>query len=145
MSHGDRLRRSKRERIVAGVCGGLAEFYDVDVTLVRLGWVVFGIVTGGMALLVYVVLALIMPPEEVTGTGAGDAVEKPPSDEPRPWRRTTSRRKRRGDVLAIGLIGIGLVALVVSQGWVPLNWGVILPGLLIVVGITMVLRRPRSR
>jgi hypothetical protein len=48
-------------------------------------------------------------------------------------------------VLAIGLIGAGVVALVVSQGWVPLNWGVILPGLLIVVGITMVLRRPRSR
>ncbi len=145
MPHGDRLRRSKRERIVAGVCGGLAEFYDVDVTLVRLGWVVFGIVTGGMALLVYVVLALIMPPEEAIGTQADDAVEKAPSDEPRPWRRTTSPRKRRGDVLAIGLIGAGVVALVVSQGWFPLNWGVILPGLLIVVGITMVLRRPGSR
>jgi phage shock protein PspC (stress-responsive transcriptional regulator) len=145
MSPGDRLRRSKRERIVAGVCGGLAEFYDVDVTLVRLGWVVFGFVTAGTAVLGYIVLAIIMPLEEPSGTQTGAAAGDAPPDEPRPRKPVKSSRKRRGDVLAIGLIGIGVVALVVSQGWFPLNWGVILPGLLIVVGITMVLRRPRSR
>ena len=55
-----RLVRSSENRMLMGVCGGLGEHFDVDPTLVR---VVFGIglLAGGSTLLVYIVLAIVMP------------------------------------------------------------------------------------
>lgn len=55
-----RLRRSKKERIIAGVCGGLAEYYKIDVSLVRIAFVL-AFVFAGIGLLPYLVLWLIMP------------------------------------------------------------------------------------
>ena len=61
MTYRDRQHRSNSDRMVAGVSGGLAEYFDVDVTLVRVGWVVLCFVTLGMALLGYIVLPLRHP------------------------------------------------------------------------------------
>ena len=49
-------------RMVAGVCGGLAEYFDVDPTIVRIGYVLLGFFTGAIpGLLLYVILAVIIP------------------------------------------------------------------------------------
>jgi phage shock protein C len=58
-----RLTRSDTERKVAGVCGGLAEYFDVDPTVVRLLWAVLTIVPGAIMLgvLAYLVAWFIMP------------------------------------------------------------------------------------
>jgi phage shock protein C len=65
MSEQKRLYRSQDDRIIAGVCAGLAEYMDVDPTLVRLAMVLFTLV-GGSGFLVYVIAWIIMPerPEE---------------------------------------------------------------------------------
>ncbi len=55
-----RLTRSRSERTIAGVCGGLAEYFNVDVTLIRLLFVVFAL-AGGPGVLAYIVLWLVMP------------------------------------------------------------------------------------
>jgi phage shock protein PspC (stress-responsive transcriptional regulator) len=47
--------------MLAGVAGGLAEYFDVDPTLIRLIWAVATLVTGPIALLLYVICALIIP------------------------------------------------------------------------------------
>ena len=47
-------------KMVAGVCGGIAEYFNIDPTLVRLGWVVF-CALGGSGVLAYIVAALIIP------------------------------------------------------------------------------------
>ena len=47
--------------MLAGVAGGLAEYFDVDPTLIRLVWAVAALVTGPVALLLYVMCALIIP------------------------------------------------------------------------------------
>lgn len=57
-----RLFRSRTNRSIAGVCGGLGEYFNVDPTLVRLLFVVFAL-AGGPGLLVYIILWLIMPEE----------------------------------------------------------------------------------
>lgn len=64
----NRLYRSETDRVLGGVCGGIAEVYDVDPTLVRL--ITLLIVLGtGAGLLVYIVAWLIMPTEsEVKNT-----------------------------------------------------------------------------
>ena len=58
-----RLRRLKSEGKIAGVCAGLAEYFGVDVTLVRVLWVVFSVVPGAIVggLLAYVLAWLVMP------------------------------------------------------------------------------------
>lgn len=55
-----RLTRSKHDQMVAGVCAGIAEYYDVDPTVVRLLFVLF-IFTGGLSILFYIVLMIIIP------------------------------------------------------------------------------------
>lgn len=55
-----KLYKSSTDKKLAGVCGGIAEYFNVDSTLVRLGWVVFSLL-GGSGLLAYIIAAIIMP------------------------------------------------------------------------------------
>jgi len=59
-----RLYRSKCQRVLGGVSGGLAEYFETDVVLVRLAWVVFGVMTGGIGALIAYIFAWIIIPEE---------------------------------------------------------------------------------
>ena len=58
-----RLTRSQSEKMLAGVLGGLANYFDIDPTLVRLGFVVLVFAGVGSPILLYLVLWLIMPLE----------------------------------------------------------------------------------
>lgn len=55
-----KLYRSEKDKKIAGVCGGLAEYFDIDPTLVRLAWIflVFCVDTG---ILAYIIAAIIIP------------------------------------------------------------------------------------
>jgi phage shock protein C len=68
-----RLTRSSRERMWAGVAGGLAEYFDIDPALVRLIWVAAAVVSGGLAVPVYILAWIILPRDDrppVSGTPA---------------------------------------------------------------------------
>jgi len=55
-----RLYRSGENKILGGVCGGIAEYFDVDPTLVRLIWILLAL--NGSGILAYIIAWLIMPP-----------------------------------------------------------------------------------
>lgn len=55
-----KLYRSNTDKKICGVCGGVAEYFDIDSTLVRLG-VVFIALCGGGGVLAYLIAALVMP------------------------------------------------------------------------------------
>lgn len=55
-----RLYRSKGDRMLCGVCGGIAEYFDIDPTLVRLGWALF-CALGGSGIIAYIIAAVIIP------------------------------------------------------------------------------------
>jgi phage shock protein C len=57
-----RLYRSEKDRMIAGVCGGLGEYFEVDPVIVRLIFIFVGM-AGGSGLLIYLVLWLIVPLE----------------------------------------------------------------------------------
>lgn len=59
-----RLMRSRNDRMLAGVAGGLAQHLNMDPTLIRLIFVVLAL-AGGPGLLIYLILWLIMPEEPV--------------------------------------------------------------------------------
>lgn len=56
-----RLRKSHTDKMIAGVCGGLAEYLGWDSTIVRILYVVFLLMGWGIPVLLYFILALIMP------------------------------------------------------------------------------------
>ena len=57
-----RLYRSRSDRRIAGVCGGIADYLAVDPTIVRIIWVIFAI-AGGPGVVLYIILAAIVPEE----------------------------------------------------------------------------------
>ncbi|MGN1316838.1 MAG: PspC domain-containing protein [Acutalibacteraceae bacterium] len=60
--NGKKLYKSERDKKVAGVCGGIADYLNIDSTLIRLAWVLFCL-AGGSGIVIYIVAALIMPDE----------------------------------------------------------------------------------
>ena len=59
-----RLYRSKNEKKIAGVCGGMAEYFNIDPTLIRLAWVIFGL-TFGTGILAYIICAFVIPAKNI--------------------------------------------------------------------------------
>ncbi len=59
-----KLCRSENNKIICGVCGGIAEYFNVDPTLVRVGWAIISAFAGA-GILAYIVAAIIMPKQEV--------------------------------------------------------------------------------
>jgi phage shock protein C len=87
------LRRSRDQRMLSGVSGGLGEYLNVDPTLVRLGWVVLTFMTGGAAILGYVVAWVVIPEADAPGaaptqpqapTAEGDIASRIYDDNPKP-------------------------------------------------------------
>jgi len=94
-----KLIRSSDDRILGGVCAGLAEYFNLDPTLVRAVFVLVSLL-GGSGLLAYLVLWLIMPVKE----------DKPVA------AKTNKVKARSGNFIAFFLIGLGAVLLLKNFG-----------------------------
>lgn len=70
------LRRSRSQRMLSGVSGGIGEYLNIDTTLVRLGWVGLTFITGGAAIIGYVVAWIVMP------EAGNDPVQQQPNPTP---------------------------------------------------------------
>jgi phage shock protein C len=115
------LRRSREDRVIAGVCGGLGRYLGVDPVLLRIAFVVLT-VTGGAGLLLYV-LALVVIPDQQEHEDLGPAPEA------------------RGDLwmyVGAGLIALGSVMLV--DQLLPWFDRVMAPLVLVAVGIGILYR-----
>ena len=158
----ERLYRSRDDRMLAGVAGGVAEILDADPSLVRIVWAVLAFLTGGIAILVYVVMAIVVPEApagwsaRAAGTPGAPGSSGPPGgqDATPSWRRGEGRRARRGssmDASRAGLVG-GLVLVVVGSVFlirevVPwFDWDLWWPiGLIALGGLFLVLALLPSR
>ncbi len=122
----NRLYRSRRDRLVAGVCGGLGQYFNVDPVLVRIAFVVLTLATG-VFLLVYLVLAILTPER--------------PQGEPEPLAIPTAIAPRGREVLAYILVGLGLLILASNLGLFRIAlWGWIWPLIIIAIGVLLLLR-----
>lgn len=67
----NKLYKSETQKMISGVCGGLAEYMDIDVTIIRLLWVGITLFTGvGMGIIVYIIASIVIPHDT---DGADDA------------------------------------------------------------------------
>lgn len=62
--HNNKIYRSRTNTMIAGVCGGLAQYFNVDVTLVRILWVIGSLASSGLGVLLYLVCIAIIPEED---------------------------------------------------------------------------------
>ncbi len=58
-----RLKRSVKDKMIAGICGGLADYFDIDSTLVRLVFA-FTVLFAGTGILAYLIMWIIVPKED---------------------------------------------------------------------------------
>jgi len=63
-----RLYRCRHDRWLAGVAGGMAEYFEIDPTVVRVLWILSAFL-GGLTILLYIILAFVMPPEPLPMPG----------------------------------------------------------------------------
>jgi len=80
--HGNRLTRIPSQKMISGVCAGIAKFLSIDVVIVRVGWVLLTIFTHGLGLIAYIVLIFALPEERTAtqsapGTVSQQAVSQP--------------------------------------------------------------------
>ncbi len=112
-----RLYRCSHDQRIAGVAAGVAEYLDVDPTLVRVLWIA-SIFFGGLGLLLYVVMAIVVPLEPVYGgapagdpsvptEGSGEATE---GAAPTGWQVPyAGHRHQGGGGSGIGMTFVGIV------------------------------------
>ena len=121
-----RLHRSATDRMCFGVCGGIAEYVAVDPALVRVAFVV-ATLWGGIGLLLYIVLAVILPVDENASVLSA--------------RLTLERSHMLAGVL---LIVLGSLVLASNLGLAPwLTWNLFWPCVLILIGVALLVRQPR--
>ncbi|MBM3294318.1 MAG: PspC domain-containing protein [Candidatus Aminicenantes bacterium] len=73
-----RLYRSLNQRMIGGVCGGLAEYFDVDVSLVRLIFTAIALISVVIPMLVFYLIAWIVIPGRIDSPPAGPGSVHPP-------------------------------------------------------------------
>ena len=169
----DRLYRSPDDRMIAGVAGGVAERLDADPSIIRIVWAVLIFLTGGLALLVYIVMAIVVPerpadaqtrasadPVGATGvepgsvpTGSwlapdGTTVQRGTTS-PAPPRRPRDPADRTRTGLIAGLVLIGLGGIFLARELLPafdfdLWWPTLLIGLGVVLLVVALLPNRRS-
>lgn len=150
-----RLERSTTDRVIAGVCGGLAAHLQVDATLVRAVFVIAALLSAGLFILGYIALLFLMPlpgqrapiediwqpsavrpATEASETGAADAAPRPPFD-----AEEDARRQRW---IGYVLLVLGAVFLLSEAGAFRfVRWDVIWPLAIIGLGLFFILRRGR--
>jgi len=106
-----KLRRSKREKVFLGVLGGIAEYLDLDPTVVRIGFVVLFVFAPVTMTLLYFLMALVMPPKGETHEKSLDTRINEIAYETRELFSKTSD-KRNMEAIALILIVIGVAVLI---------------------------------
>ena len=157
----DRLYRSRTDRMLFGVAGGMADWFDLDPSLVRLVWALL-ILAGGVGLVLYIIAAIVIPEEPVggltdtagagatappgtdAGAAAGAAASGAAADD---WHtRRAARRAARaqrmgngGGAILFGVVLIALGAWFLIDRYLHIDSAIALPGLLIVLGGVLVI------
>jgi phage shock protein C len=155
-----RLERSTTNRVIGGVCGGIAEYLAVDATLVRVAFVFTAFITAGLFVLAYIVLLVLMPqpgqpapftsapPHAATDTAPMDPGSTPAAPatlapvDPAVHAAEADRRR-----MAFGyiLIAIGVAFLLSNAGVFRfVQWQFLWPLVLIGIGVLFLVQRVRT-
>lgn len=137
-----RLERSRTNRVIAGVCAGLADYFKIDIALMRVLFVV-ATICGSFGFWMYVILWIVVPEENILGPGSDkydDTIDITPNEEPK-----EERKPNNGPLIAgLILVFIGLVALI--DNFTPFAWiWKLWPVVLIIIGVVILINSSKNR
>lgn len=131
-----RLYLSKN-KVIGGVCGGIAEYINVDPTIVRLLWVLLAL-TNGIGIVLYFLALFIIPEDPYTNANRSAAVV----DKVRDSFNRVVRESSNSNARNFGIILIITGGLLILHRFIPhLSWQVIWSIILIILGLFLILRR----
>ncbi|WFD11275.1 PspC domain-containing protein [Tepidibacter hydrothermalis] len=129
-----KVYRSIDDKVLAGVCGGLAKYFDIDSTIIRVLWIL-GFFAGGLGILAYIICAVIIPQESFVEYN----MNKSTYNEAMP-RYDEDRSKKNKVVLGSILVIIGVFSLIDEYlYWMDIEklW----PIIFIVIGIYIIVKK----
>lgn len=131
------LYRLPKQGKISGVCAGLADFFGIDVTLIRLIFVVLALITGGGVVILYIILSIILPVDNTNDT-ISEKVQKLGKD-----LNNSNVIGRMRNYFGVGLLLLGIWLLVgqLFPQWFDLRWEYVWPTLLIFIGLIIIFRR----
>lgn len=141
-----RLYRSRSDTVLGGVAAGLADYLNIDPALVRIAWAILVLVTGGGALLAYIVAWVIVPtaPPPAPAAGSWMPDDAAGADAAKSSTQPTERVDPGNGGLIVGLILIGAGLWFLAREYLPpVNWALIWPVILIGVGGLVLLTSSR--
>ncbi len=121
-----RLYRSREEKIIEGVCGGIGEYFDIDPVIIRIAWIALTFVAGA-GVLAYIIAWIVVPYPKNTKKSSAREKKEDSLDE-----------DKSGFVAGITLIAIGFIILLFT---LHTFWIKVLPLLLIALGVILLLKR----
>ena len=147
-----RIYRSRKESMIAGVCGGLGEYFDIDPVIMRLIFVLL-IFAGGAGLIGYIIAWIIIPlapSSEASQTGTAGGGAAAPAAEPalglRPGQEAQPEDKQESRAMMAGLILVTLGVLFLFGNlfhW--FRFWELWPVILIVIGAIIILKTKGRR
>ena len=158
-----RLYRSRTDRMIWGVCGGLAEYFNMDPTIVRIIFVLL-IFANGLGILAYIIMAIVVPlagskvtePKEAikenveeikkTATELGHEIRSTFTGEETKAEEESKIHQRRRNFFGIILIVLGVLFLMGSLNlfsW--FHWGYLWPLILVAVGLIIIFSTRRKK
>ena len=157
-----RLYRSRTDRMVWGVCGGLAKYFGIDPTIIRVVFVLL-VLFNGIGILAYIVLSLVVPLEEskardtketvrenveemkTTATELGRKLRSTFEKDESKKEEMSKMHHRRHYMLGIILIIIGAIFLLSNFDFLWwFRWSYLWPVILIAIGLLVIFSRRRS-
>lgn len=135
-----RLTRSSTDKIIAGVCGGLAEYLEIDPVLVRLAFLVL-FFASGIGVPIYIILWIVMPEGEDGAVADSEVIQKN-LNEFGETVQSGARRLGKPGTVGLILLLLGVYFLLSEIGlfhWV--SGAVFWPLVIIGIGVYMLLRR----
>jgi phage shock protein PspC (stress-responsive transcriptional regulator) len=152
-----KLYRSKKDQIIGGVCGGIAEYFGIDPTLVRLAFVLFALIEGA-GIIAYIIAWIIIPerPEgqstkseeevydvELNSDDKDEEGEYRAEEKNSPHEEKKSKEQRKR---ILGLILVALGIFFIIDSWIPgLYWRRFWPVVLIGLGVLLIYREATNK
>ena len=136
-----RIYRNPRNKVIAGVCAGIADYFDIDVTWVRLGFVL-AIFASGVGLLAYVIAWIVIPKDE---TGAGAMAQSAPptasqrADDAKPSAQRSRVTGHTRNAIGVVLILLGILFFM-DRNFYWFDFDLFWPAILVALGIYMLTR-----
>lgn len=141
---GKRITRSRRNKVIEGVCGGIAEYFDIDATIVRLGFII-SVFFGGTGIFAYIIAIFVIPMEDEYVSrnfyNEGDSFNGD-FDEEKDFSKTMgdsveefgSNSDRNKTFIGLGLIIFG--GIILLREFITLRY--VFPVLLIIIGALII-------